>query len=97
MKSILNISPSQNELQGAFPENGEVLVMCDAADASFAILMPDAQSTETVTFRFVKKDASANTITLQAKPNQKIMNEDTQVLTQQADELVLNADGENWW
>lgn len=71
--------------------------MCDATDADFTIVMPDAQSTETVTFRFVKKDISLNTVTLQAKPGQKIMNEDNQVLTQQADELVLNADGENWW
>ena len=97
MKTTINLSTTENNIHGLFMPNGEALVMCDASNGDMEVLMPDAQSTDTTTFRFVKKDNSLNFITLKARAGQKIMNEDEQVLTTQADELVLNSDGENWW
>jgi len=96
-KTIINLTPSQNSLQGQFSNGDDPLVMCDATNGDFSITMPDAPSTDDSTFRFVKKDDSLNTVTLVAKSGQKIMNEDSQILTEEADELVLNSDGIGWW
>lgn len=97
MKTSINLTTSENSLQGLFMPNSDCLVMCDATNGDMEVLMPDSQSTDTTTFRFVKKDNSLHFITLKARPGQRIMNETEQVLTLQADELVLNSDGENWW
>ena len=98
MKQIeIKLTPSQNALQGLFGPNTMVMVLCDATDGPFNVEMADAQSSDNNTFRFVKIDSTANKITITAKSNQKIMNEDTQELSQQADELVLNVGEGNWW
>ena len=96
-RSTINLTPSQNSLQGLYNPGDEVMVMCDATDSDFTVEVPDAQSSDDTLFRFVEYDSSLNEITLSARANQKIMNEDTQVLTEQADELVLNSDGQDWW
>ena len=96
-KIIINLNPSQPSIQGQYTNGDDVLVMCDATDGDFSITMPDVDSSKESTFRFVKKDDSLHEVTLVGKPNQKIMNEDDQVLTEEADELVLNSDGTGWW
>ena len=96
-RTTVNLTPSYNSLQGEYFEGDTVLVMCDATDGDFSITMPDAQSSDESEFRFVKKDNSLNVLTLVAKPGQKIMDEDTQELHEQNDELVLNSDRENWY
>lgn len=97
MRKIINISTSDPNIYGLYSNGDTVIVMCDATNGDFTVNMPDAVSTENTMFSFIKKDSSLNIVTIAARAGQKIMNEDTQELTEQADELELNTDGENWW
>lgn len=94
---IITLNPSETSVSGRYRPGDMVMVMCDATLAPFTVLMPDAQSADETTFRYFKIDNSENIVTLEALPNQKIMNEDTQELTEEADELVLHSNGIGWW
>lgn len=95
-KAILKRNPSENSLQGLYTPGDDVLVMCDATEGDFTIVLPDAQSGEDTMFRFSKKDTSLNVVRLEAKPGQQVMGEDYQELIEDHDLLILNTDGEEW-
>lgn len=94
---VVNLNPSQNSLEGLYTPGDDVIVMCNATDADFDILMPDADSSEDTIFDFIKEDNSINVVNINARANQKIMNEDSQCLTEEADDLRLQAANGGWW
>lgn len=96
-KTIINLSPSQNSIQGQFSNGDEVVVLCDATDGDFTVAMPDSFSSHDSTFRFVKEETSLNVIQLVPMTNQHIMGETSQELTESYDELVLSSDGKGGW
>lgn len=94
----INVNPLQPDIEGLFNAGDTVIVKCDATDATFTTLLPDATTTHQVTFKIVKTDNSSNDVILGVRvTGQKISGELTQQLSIQGEMIIFNSDRINWW
>jgi hypothetical protein len=96
-KQTITLTPGQNTLKGKYRSDSDVLVLLDATNGSFSVEVPDCRSIRNVHFNFNRYDEiEANIVTLTTFHNQKIQNEDTQIVYV-GSSLSLETDLTNWY
>lgn len=71
--------------------------ICDATAGNITANLPAAATVSGQVFSFVKKDVSANTITIDGNAAETINGAATKVLTAQYDKALIQSDGSNWF
>lgn len=92
----VKLSPQDNVLFGQYGDEDDVIVLCDATDNPFTVVIPDATTNESAIFRITKTDSSANVVTLNPFGNQTLVRETSQEIYGQGDLIILKSDLENW-
>jgi len=91
----IKLNPTETSLQGKYPPNTLVKVLCNANVAGFTITLPDCGSVVGNVFKLIREDENAsNDITVLPFGEQKINNETSQILRGVID---LVTDRSNWW
>lgn len=89
---IIKLTPEENTLNGKINNTDDfVVVLCDAANGSFSINLPD-EGTAWRVYVIKKTDSSSNVITIRSKNNTKIDGEFTVSLSSQYDTVSVVSD-----
>lgn len=92
----ITLTPSANSLSG-YSTNETILCLCYTTDASFEILLPDAQGIENNVFTFKKTSGGLNIVTLKARYGQVIDGIETFEITDQNEAITLMAHDNNYY
>jgi len=65
----IRINPSSPRIEGKYPSDAAVVVLCDAADASFAVHMPTAKATPKLIL-LKKVDTTGNAVDIIFRPGE---------------------------
>jgi hypothetical protein len=69
----------------------------DATSAAFTFTLPASASAAKQEYKFLKKDSSANAITIKANASELINGANTTTLTSQYAHVTIQCDGTQWW
>lgn len=97
MLRVVKLDAISSSLRGNWSAGDRVLVLCDATLAAFSVTLPDAKSSDDVTFKIIKTDTTSNAITVNTVESQTISGETFQTVTMRGDAMSLDSDGDNWW
>lgn len=92
MNRIINLSPSENVIDGSFADNDIVLVKCDATDEAFSFVMPSAVDLNNVVFLIKKIDSSSNLVTIDFNGAETLDGATSKTLPEQYDSVSVIGD-----
>lgn len=98
MKDItIKLNPTENSLKGRYFPEMRHLVLVDATNGPFSFELPDCGSVFDTDFDFHRTDEiQANSVTITTFGEQKINNEDTQILYV-GDSFHIRTDQVKWY